>query len=325
MKSKISGIDCLLELNGLTKEFIEDHLIKPQIKYSANQSIEFLAKSFIGTPSFYESSLKNLPKDSMRVRFCSFDCVTFIYTLLALCNINTFSEFADKLYTIRYVTNKNKLVDNHEITGNFFHFVCDSLLINAVRRQYIKNITHHVIDKEHLTKICVFLKAFRRDKKFDSDSILIKPEFGERFVTEEFIKSDQIDKIKLDQVNSGDLILFTRGEHLLNGTKPNVLIGHLAIVMKEKNKLYLIHVTRNSYWKPDATLENPQKMSTGIYYENDPRKEQIGVGYATQPMDIKDPLLMGDEKIFFYSPEEKYELRNYAMAYFAGISVWRPL
>lgn len=326
MRSKISGINCLLELGNFTKESIEANLIKPQAKFSPNESIEFLAKSLIGTASIYESSLENLPNDFMRVRFSSFDCITFIYTLLAICGANTFAEFIEKLYTIRYVANKDKWINNHAIIGNFFHYVCDSLLINAAKRNYIKNITTELVETRYLTDISVFLKAFRRDKKFDPNTLYIKPEYGERIVNENFILSENIEKIDHNKIKSGDLVLFSRGEHLQDGTQSYFLIGHLGLVIKENDQLFLLHVTRNCYWKPNATTDNPQKVATGIYYLDDPRHEQIGVGYATKPIDSIEPLTLNNvEKIFFYSPEERYALKDYSLAYFRGISIWRPL
>lgn len=323
-KTKIAGINCFLELGSFSQNDIENRLIQPQRFLNPNQSIEFLAKTLIGTPSIYESSLKNLPHDFMRIRFSSFDCVTFIYTILALCGTSNFAEFVEKLYMIRYVTNQDKFVDNNEVNGNFLHFVCDSILVNAINRNFLKNITQDIIGKEHLNEAAIFLKGFHRNGKYDQERIFIKPEYGERLTRELFINSSSIDKINYNAINSGDILLFTRGNLLPNGDPATVLIGHLGILIKENNKLYMIHATRNGFWKPQATKENPLKISTGYYYLQDPRMEQIGVGYPAKYISEINPTEIGEEKIFYYSPDEKLELKDYAVNYFQGVAIFRP-
>lgn len=325
VSEKISGISCWLELGGKTKKMIEDEFIEPQKNLNKNDIFAFLARKFIGTQCFYETSLDAIPNDQMRVRITSFDCVTFIYFVLALSGVKTFSEFVEKLYKIRYIANDEKLINNDPMNGNFYDFVCESLILNSSNRNYLKNITANTVDETILKKFSVKLQGFHRKSQYDQQNTYITPKYGERDFSDYFIPSEEVYKINYDAVLSGDIVLFTRGGHFSNGEKTTCLIYHLAIIIKENGKLCLLHATRNYYLKPEATKGNPHKISTGYYYLDDPKNEQIGVGFSVRPAGDEHTITVNSEKIYCYLPDERFELKDYAMAYFKGVSIWRSI
>src|SRR5215470_14805286 len=82
---RIKEIEAQLELGPQWTISRVQNLLKTAPDHP-NARIEFIAHQFIGTPFIFESNLPIPPKGRIRVRLESFDCITFIYTILALCH-----------------------------------------------------------------------------------------------------------------------------------------------------------------------------------------------------------------------------------------------
>src|ERR1044072_5631791 len=52
----------------------------------------------LNTPFECETKLAPLDDNLVRVRFTSFDCITFVYTVVALANAKDFEDFLARLY-----------------------------------------------------------------------------------------------------------------------------------------------------------------------------------------------------------------------------------
>jgi hypothetical protein len=109
------------------------------------------------------------------------------------------------------------------------------------------------------------------------------------------------------------------------GSPPSYLIQHCSIAHIENDDLYMIHATKQFAWRPDATADS-LPSHTGIYLDNDPRKEQLGVSFSGQY--VGDGLILDDNGVHYYGykPEIKRSVRDFAIGCsFNGVKVLRPM
>ena len=96
----------------------------------------------------------------------------------------------------------------------------------------------------------------------------------------------------------------------------------LAIAYIENNEIYFYHSTRHFSWKPNAN--NHTKPSyTGIYYNNDPRKEQIGLALAGVFAGEEHATTIGSMTYFGLDQNIKRTLKDYVSHNFYGVSFFR--
>lgn len=277
---EIDGIKCQLELGKWSVDSINLLLDSAWGKYAfpSRERLMYITQQFLCTPFCFESNLPILEDGVLRVRLEDFDCITFIYYMLALCNSYNFIEFAHNLYRIRYLSTEKKLICNNPDIGNIFDFPCDSILKNATEMRLLYDITTDLIDSKYLETMSVELKRFKRPKAFDKDELFVTPKFGERTVTDSFITSSHFDKVDFTQLSSGDIVVFSRGPINKDGSKASLLIGHFAFVCKENDNVHFIHVTRN--YRRRITSQENDRYSTGVFYDDDQKCEQLGVCYG---------------------------------------------
>ncbi len=70
----------------------------------AGARLSFIARYFLSqrTPYECDEDLPSLPDYVLRVRLSSFDCASFVYSVVALCGAGTFEDFVHNLRCIRY-------------------------------------------------------------------------------------------------------------------------------------------------------------------------------------------------------------------------------
>jgi hypothetical protein len=324
---RFAGIECQLELGPYwSRERVEALLTSTRAQSAnASEQLSRLAQAFQGTPFLFESKLPILPRGRMRVRLASFDCITFIYTMLAMCGARDFDDFVRRLYTLRYRNEAGDAgPDNDPDTGNIFDFACESLLEVGVRKGLLSLVTEAVAGQVPLKEFRVELKRFQRDAVFDEERRFVSPKLGTTVYGARFLPPEGFGDMRLDEVRSGDLVLLTRGETTKDGKPSPVLIAHLVVAQKEEGQLYFIHATRNFSWRPDATPETPPSF-TGIFYDEQRRKEQIGIGFGTQYAGDEHTTRLGPDTLYGYVRERRRTLRDYMGTSFVGALFLRPL
>lgn len=324
---RVAGIDCQLELGQVwTRERIDSLLANTMAQSTdASDQLTRIVHALLGTPFQFESKLPIPARGSMRVRLESFDCVTFIYTVLAMCGAGNFEEFVRRLYVIRYRTeNRDLAPDSDPDTGSIFDFACESLLENGVRRGFVAPITRIIGGNAPLTEFGVELKRFQRASVFDEQRRFVSPKLGRTIYRAQFLRPQQFSDIRIDEVRSGDIAILTRGERNKDGELNPTLVSHLVVVQKDQGQLNFVHATRNFAWRPKATSDTPSSF-TGIFYDDQRRKEQIGVGFGGQYAGDEHTTRLGSDSVFGYDQDRRRTLNDYMGSSFVGALFLRPL
>ena len=306
----------------------------------ANERISFVARALLGTPFCAESSLTILPPGILRVRLETLDCITFVYTAMALAAAHDFNGFVCHLLALRYHDAESGRIDSDPEFGNIYDYVEELLLRKAIDHGYLVDITERVADPFSLVDATADLQPMRRKTDLDPSNAVVSPKYGAGKFTTSFIPQSAFSCLTAKVVRSGDILLMSRslaGEGLprragtgpldssfTDGSPPPYLIQHCSIAHVENDDLYMIHATKQFAWRPDATAHSPPSH-TGVYLGNDPSKEQLGVSFSGQY--VGDELILDDNGIHYYgyNPEIKRSVRDFAIGCnFSGVMVLRP-
>ncbi len=230
---KVNGINCQLELGKWSINKINDILNTAQLySFSPSQKITFIIQHFMGTPFIFDARLPITKKGIIRIRLKSFDCLTFVHNMLALSKANRFEEFVKNLYEIEFAWTEMDIINNDPDKGNRLLFACESILINAINKKYVRDITDELVKPGKLDTVEINIKRFQRPKKLDPKELYMSPKYGSGIKKEKFITINNIDKINKDLVRTGDIILLTKRDISNNGIKQDVLISHLVFAYK---------------------------------------------------------------------------------------------
>lgn len=248
---------CRLDLGKWSIRQVEQLLsIARQIEDSEKRLV-FIATQFIGTPFSFESSLSFPEKGILPVRLSAFDCITFEYYMLALNLATDFDGFIDCLARLRYKNPENLGIDSDPVKGNILDFTFNILLVNAVQRGYVKNMTGDVLARANVQPglLSRKLKSIVRPDAYGGGRVI--PKYGAKDVDLFFIKPEHIDRVSRF-ILSGDLILFVLPEHF---DRPKTIFGHSAIAVKgrdlpdymrrninlpeDETNLFFMHATRS--------------------------------------------------------------------------------
>ena len=303
----INGIECLLELGKYNRNTLNNLIEDVFYKYKyPHHRVNFWIEKFVGTPFEFESNLPILPNGVLRVRLSSFDCVTLIYTVIALANSAYFEEFVKNLYNLRYKDTLKGYINNCPDTGNILDFIYESILINGKEKGYIKDITSDIAGNSKLIEVKVLLERFKRPPLHDNAETFVSPKINP-YAKDIFISKETIDMIDISLLQDGDIILMTKGPYNDKGEKIPVLITHLGIVKIENNQVYFYHATKHFSLKKDISENN----YTGIYYDDEHKKEQIGVGIAGTFAGIEHNTYYNDILFFGFHQGIKRSLKDY--------------
>jgi hypothetical protein len=320
----IAGLRCRLELGAWTMDRLQALLAAGAKCQDANERISCMARALLGTPFCAESRLAILPPGILRVRLETLDCITFLYTTIALAAARDLDQFVRHLFALRYHGAETGRIDSDPEHGNIYDYVEESLLRKAIDHGYLVDITERVADPSSLANATADLQPMRRETALDPANAVVTPKYGAGQFTASFIPQGAFSCLTANVVRSGDILLMTRAL-AGTGSPPSYLIQHCSIAHIEKDDLYMIHATKQFAWRPDATADS-LPSHTGIYLGNDPRKEQLGVSFSGQY--VGDELILDDNGVHYYGykPEIKRSVRDFAIGCnFNGVKVLRPM
>ena len=320
----IGGLCCRLELGAWTVDRLQALLAASAKCQDANERMSLMAHALLGTPFCAESKLPILPPGVLRVRLETLDCITFVYTTIALAAARDLDQFVHHLCALRYHDGESGRIDSDPEHGNIYDYVEESLLRKAIDHRYLVDITERVAYSAPLATAIADLQPMRRETALDPANAVVTPKYGAGQFTTSFIPQSAFSCLTANVVRRGDILLMTRAlagkesprpttgpsaGSFPDGTTPSYLIQHCSIAHIEKNDLYMIHATKQFAWRPDATADTPPSH-TGIYLGNDPRKEQLGVSFSGQY--VGDELILDDNGVHYYGykPEIKRSVPN---------------
>ncbi|MCC6995711.1 MAG: DUF1460 domain-containing protein [Deltaproteobacteria bacterium] len=316
-----------LELGRFTVGGINALLAEAHRRYpDPGARLYFLAEHFVGTPFLFESRLPLPEPGTLRVRLASFGCTGFVLTMLALAHAHDFEELAWNLRLIRYWGEGT--IDSDPEHGSILDFAYDIFVDSAAgTHRMVRDVTTEVAPPSALDWFSSRVTRRQRTAEYDPERRWINPRLhaGEA-VSAQLITRAGIQTMDRSAIHSGDILLFSR----VDPSKPlgeEPLIGHCALAFNLGGEIFLLHATRDYYWRPDASAETPA-LGTGIFVADDPRREQIGVGWATAPADDLEgkKLKVGSIPHYGYQPRRLRPLKDYIKATrIRGIMVLRPL
>ena len=319
------GISCQLELGKWSINKVNSLLNKAQsYSFDPGQKIAFIIKHFMGTPFIFDAQLPIAEKNILKIRLKSFDGLTFVHNMLALSKAGSFEEFTKNLYKIEFACAEENIINNDPDKGNRLLFACESILINAINKNFVRDITYELIAADKLDMVEVNIKRYQRPKKIDRRELFVSPKYGSGIKREQFIGANNIDKINKDLVKTGDIILLTKGEISNKGIKQDVLINHLAFAYKLNNEIYFIHASKDFILKPSGASTTLDFYSR-VYYDPIHQREQLGVSFGTKYLGEEFNIHMNGIDYWAYHLSDKESLVDYVKQNYRGAKFLRVL
>ena len=121
-RAPFGDIDLWLELGDRTVGDVDRMLADAAARYAdPNARLAALTDAARGTPFEYESQLPLLSPGTLRVQLRSFDCTTFVITMVAMTGSRSFEELALNLRRLRYLDGMQR-VDADPTDGNVLDY-----------------------------------------------------------------------------------------------------------------------------------------------------------------------------------------------------------
>lgn len=279
------------------------------------------AKLLRGTPFEYESRLPSLLHlDAMRVRFASFDCITFCYTVIALSGARDFDEFVRRMYALRYVAKPNFAVSNAIETGNFIDFACEAFLFNA-GRHFLCDMTAAIAQRSQRIEVNMQLRAFARAPDKDADQNNIYPRYPKRRLRTSIIASECAHSPAISNaILAGDLILFTKGSTGIDGRVRDFFVCHAGIAYRRGRMLGMTHSTPGYYRSAKGSSRRLP------YVRLDRTTDAMLPGVAVSGCYLGDNQIIECDgmRYFGYDLDRARSLAEYAKQNFLGFKILRP-
>lgn len=195
----------------------------------AQQSVEMIGKSYLGTP-YVAHTLDQNKEEELVIQTKAVDCLTFVEYVLAQA---LGSSFADNLQKIRY---RDGVIDGYP---SRLHYTSD-WIGNGIRNGFLIDITAE--NSSDTTRLCLsYMSTHPKQYKQLADS----PENVRQMVEYEKVLSEEVvhwlPKRKLPEtgcpwIKAGDIIAITTNIRGLD-------IAHMGIADYEDGKLHLLHAS----------------------------------------------------------------------------------
>ena len=316
-----------LELGALSVEQVSTLLAHAQATFpDPNERLTFLLERFKRTPFAYESQLPIPPPGTLRVRLQTFGCTGLAIYMLALASAGSFEEFAHALRKIRYSQSETRGLDSEPVGGNILDFTEDIFLESALKQGYVADVTAEVAGDTPRATFRSRLTPHRRNPEEDPGRHVIVPKLhGGKVLSLQLLSRAAFTQMDRSRIKTGDILLFSR---VVPGPQPSdeLMFGHAAIALNRGGEIYMVHATRDYVFRPQARPGDPP-IAAGVYYLQDPRREQLGVAAATEW--VRDPrgrhIRIDGKSYYGYSPDELRPVYDYLVgAHIQGLMVLRP-
>lgn len=316
-----------LELGTLSVEQVSSLLARAQAELpDPNERLTFLLERFKRTPFAYESQLPIPPPGTLRVRLQTFGCTGLAIYMLALASAGSFEEFVHSLRKLRYWQSETRGVDSEPVGGNILDFTEDIFLGSALKQGFVADVTAEVAGDTPRTTFRSRLTPHRRNPEEDPGRHLIVPKLHPgKVLSLQLLSRAAFTQMDRSRIKTGDILLFSR---VVPGPEPSdeLMFGHAAIALNRGGEIYMVHATRDYVFRPQAKPGDPS-IAAGVYYLQDPRREQLGVGVATDW--VRDPrgrhIRIDGKSYYGYSPDQLRPVYDYLVgAHIQGLMVLRP-
>lgn len=195
------------------------------------------AQEFLSVP-YKGGNLDGNKKEALQVDLSSFDCVTFVETVLALVmaekkEFPSFEDFLDALRTVRY---RNGIIKGY---GSRLHYFSDWIQDNE-QKGIIKEITSEIGGKPGILNISFMTEhadkypALRNNAA--NKSLIEKREKDLSGTVYYCLLKKDLNEKTLSKIQNGNIIAFVTSNKGLD-------ISHVGFAIWKNNKLYLLHAS----------------------------------------------------------------------------------
>jgi acyl carrier protein len=312
---RVGEMDCQLELGTWSLARIEE-LVAPRPGEAMDARMARIAWAFGGSPFQFESRRPLAAPGRLPVRLGAFDCFTFVLTVLALATAASAEGFVRRLAELRY---RDPLaLDSHPETGNIFDFAEEALVVNGIGRGLLRDVTAEVAGAAGCREVSAVLHPVRRQATVDRDELWATPKLGPRPIALRLIEKADFGCLEEpSRLRPGDVLLMSRG------AATGGIVDHLGFVAVENGRTHLLQCTRHFALHPTAQPPGAAAY-TGIFYDGERRREQIGVGIAGSYAGDEHAIKVNDVSMFGYRVGDKRPLRDYLDGAFSRVAVLRP-
>ena len=314
---------CALELGSWTPESLDRAIRQRRVEHSTpTQRLAAWTRDFVGIPFQYETLLPPLPDNTLRVRLASFDCITLIYHLIALCDSESLDDFVRRLYRIRYVAPHDGTLSNDPQSGTLFDFGCESLLINCVEQHILEDVTALVAAGSALSQLRMVLCPVNRPAEHDLAQTKVYPRYPGRVIDTVVIPSDAVSRLDPAKLQSGDIVIFTRGTHTSAGAPQSCLVSHSGVLLKRGSLVGFMHATKNYYVRDVDAADEPLHARC---LPGHPEKLLPGVALSGEYLGDSCTVVHEGITYYGYHLNKARTLASYAEDIFFGIKILRPV
>jgi hypothetical protein len=292
---QIDGVHVQLELGPWwTVEAIDELLARTAAReLSPGERLLAVAEPFLreNTPYQEESSLEEPPDGTIRVRLETFDCITFIYTIVALAGAASFAELVRRLLAIRY--------DGPPARDRLIHYAW-----NSARRMIdlglVRDVTAELVEPARLGVRTVRLGILPDGRPFLPHGSCGDWNLGQE-VSARFIPTALVRAVE-PRLQAGDVMLLIASKD--PGEYPGI-VAHAVVVFKKPDdeQVYVLHsgktrvgdangrqagVALLTYWDPErqALRNDSVHRPFHLYLEGSPHLWQGIVVLRPQPVPI---------------------------------------
>jgi hypothetical protein len=313
--TRIGGLSCQFELGVWTMRELEA-LIAPRVGEGVGARVARIGWAFAGSPFQFESRRPLPPKGALAVRLGTFDCYTYVLTVLALAQSASLGDFVRRLAELRY--RDISQIDSHPETGTVFDFAEEALIINGTRRGLLLDVTAEIAGIHGCERVASVLESIRRVPEVDPDELWATPKLGNQEIVAGMIPRERFHCLsEPGRLRAGDVLLMSRGQ-IAGG-----FVDHLGIVDMDDEGPHLLQCTRHYALHSEAQPADGGRF-TGVFYDDARRCEQIGVGVAGAHAGDESALMIGGLVMHGYESDGKRPLIDYLEGAFQGVIVLRP-
>ncbi|MCA1441955.1 DUF1460 domain-containing protein [Ensifer sp. IC4062] len=319
VERELGHIPCLIEFGPHSTQAVEEFIIRlSERDLAPHAKTDQAAKFLLGTPFYPESALPIPRRGVLRLRLETLDCVTLVYTVIALARSKSLIDFAQNLACLRY-RDENSL-DSNPDQGTILDFCSESLIVQGVHLGYLRDVTCECVHWSLVRSYSAFERPIQRPEQFDPEKRVVRRKIGSEMIASTFIPTEHLDQVESDNVKSGDILLFTRSKDDQCGN----LVSHCAIAVVMDDILTFIHASRNASCRRDVPV-NFAGRHTGLFYQGDARIEQLGVSLSYWPTEPDVVAMAEGQNLYGYDDTRIRSLTDYCRnCGFTGVKIMRP-
>lgn len=264
-------------------------------------------RRLVGTRFAYESHGLRLRTDELLARLESFDCITLVYSVIALASSSSFFGYIKNLSCLRYRNFPAEPVSNRRIAGTFLDFACEALLVNSYSQMMLEDVTARVASDDAFGEVTVRRRPLRRAALNDPTESIVYPRFQGCATRTQVVWTGAGEFFRAQEVEDGDVVLLSS---TLGPDGSGSIVTHAGIAMRIAGVLSLVHSSRHYVVRATAHPCEGDLWHPGVFH-------------LCEFMGESSLRVINGVKYYGYDARHVRPLRDYARENFAAMKVLR--